>query len=140
MASTAANIDHLTVLEGKFSAFINRAHEDRDGDRVEDLVTILQDACSLVRGADEVAPDFKTIVDRVDNLINSAVDYAYNTGELCDFMPSFAHSEAYPELDGKIVHLGELTDLCTFLSLGQLVQHQLLCFQPIFNERCSSLS
>ena len=105
---------NLAVLEGKLRAFIDHSDEDDDRDdaegsksddhRVEVLVAILQDACSLIRNADRVAPDFKTIVDRVDKLINSAVDYTYNDGELCDFMPSFAHSEADPELPGNIAH------------------------------------
>jgi len=121
MASFNFNSNHLTVLEGKLTAFIGHDNEDDSDDAegskddhggVNALVAILQEACSLVRDTDGVAPDFKTIVDRVDKLINSAVDYTYNDGELCDFMPSFAHSDTYPELPGNIGY--EKGAFCTF--------------------------
>lgn len=114
MASSNLNSNRLAELEGKWNAFTDDDDDDEQPGRVEVLVTILQDACSLIRDADGDASDFKTIVDRVDQLINSAVDYAYNDGDLCDFMPSFAHSEAYPELDGKIIQGDGALELCGF--------------------------
>lgn len=109
MANFNFNSNRLDVLEEKLSAFIDRDLEDDDDDtevsddsRIGAVVAILQDACNLIRDTDGVAPDFKTIIDRVDTLINRAVDYSYNNGELCDFMPSFAHSPAYPELPSNI--------------------------------------
>jgi len=122
MANFNFNSNHLTVLEEKLRAFIDHDTEDDDSDDAEGskdenggvnaLVVILQEACRLVRDTDGVAPDFKTIVDRVDKLINNAVDYTYNDGDLCDFMPSFAHSEAYPELPGNMGH--DKGSLCMF--------------------------
>ena len=105
----------LDVLEGKLSAFVGRDREGSDDEdsmddrgRIGVVVAILQDACGLIRDTEGVAPDFPTLVDRVDKSINSAIDYSYNDGELCDFMPSFAHSAAYPELPGDIAGEGTL--------------------------------
>ncbi|SRR5260221_9683397 len=126
MASFNFNSNHLTELEGKLRAFIYHDSEDDDAEESKDdnggvkaLVAILQEACSLVRDTDDIAPDFETIVGRVDKLINSAVDYTYNDGDLCDFMPSFAHSEAYPELTGNIGHDKE--SLCMLKSTSKSV-------------------
>ena len=110
--ASSNNSNRLAELEGKLRAFIDHGRggddDDGSGHSKEVLIAILRDSCNLLRDADVAAPDFKKIVNRVDQLINRGVDYAYNGGDLCDFMQSFAHSEAYPELDGKIVQQGEL--------------------------------
>ena len=59
---------------------------------------------SLISDADSTAPDFKAIVEEVDRLINNAVSYPHGPGELYDVIPSLAHSNANPELDGNIFH------------------------------------
>ena len=120
------NSNRLAELEGKLRAFIVHGNVDDDDDdddqdgQTRVLIAILRDACNLVREADGFAPDLKIIVDRVDQMINSAVNYAYIDGGFCDIMPSFAHSDANPEVDGNMFEVEEGQPvLCMFPSLGQ---------------------
>ncbi|EGN98975.1 hypothetical protein SERLA73DRAFT_73551 [Serpula lacrymans var. lacrymans S7.3] len=66
--------------------------EDEEGEIDETVFySNLQLACDLVREADSGgAPNLPTIVERVDNLINEAVHFAYGDAEF-DYLNSFAH-------------------------------------------------
>ena len=100
-----ANLNRIAELEKKLQEFMDEYEElDHEEDTSEVFLAILKDACSLLREADGVGPDFQDIIVKVDDLINSAVDFAYGDADLYDFMPSFAHSDANPELDGAIFH------------------------------------
>jgi hypothetical protein len=103
MANFNFNSKRIDELKKKLEDYkTDYAEEDDEGDTKDILIGILKDACSLIRGADGFTPDFQDIVNKVDDLINDAIDFAYGDGDLYEFMPSFAHSDDNPELDGKI--------------------------------------
>jgi hypothetical protein len=105
MANFNFNSNRIAELEKKLEDYkVADAESDHEEDTRKVFLDILKDACSLVREADGFAPDFQNILDKVDGLINNAVDYAYGDGDLYGFMPSFAHSDANPELEGDIFH------------------------------------
>ncbi|OBZ70130.1 hypothetical protein A0H81_09812 [Grifola frondosa] len=94
-------LDQLRSVRRQFRAFKNRK-EDDDEYSEENFIRILQRACDVVRGADASdTPDLKAIVEYAHELINEAIIYAYNEGDLF-FMPSYAHSEASPVVEDSL--------------------------------------
>jgi hypothetical protein len=113
MANFHFNSNRIDELENKLEDYkAEYAESDHEEDTKEVFLGILKDACSLVREADGFTPDFQVIVDKVDKLINDAIDFAYGDSDLYDFIPSFAHSDDNPQLDGKIFHGDGV--FCTF--------------------------
>lgn len=123
-------------------------NESASDDNHEDFLGILKDACNLIRGADRLAPDFQDLVDKVDALINAAIGYAYGDGDLYDFIPSFTHSDANPELCGRKVRSVRInSSFCSSITI--LILHigsaygDLQEFFPVLREkatRCVSLA
>jgi hypothetical protein len=106
MATFNFNSKRLSELEKKLQEYRTQrdGDDERDDDDKDVFLGILKDACSLIRDVDGFAPDSKEIVDRVDQMLNDAISYAYGDGNLYDFIPSFAHSDsdAFPVLEGKL--------------------------------------
>jgi hypothetical protein len=103
----ASHSNRIVELEETLEAYkAEFAELDLGGNHQDVFIGILKNACSLIRDADSSASDFQAMVERVDRLINNAVGDAYGPSELYTFIPSFAHSDANPELDGKIFDEG----------------------------------
>ncbi|KAJ7302656.1 hypothetical protein DFH08DRAFT_904878 [Mycena albidolilacea] len=59
----------------------------------------LGEVCNLLRTADAADPDYSVIVDRINQTVNKGIRLGYRCCRF-EFMPSFAHSEEYPALEG----------------------------------------
>ncbi|OBZ72477.1 hypothetical protein A0H81_07646 [Grifola frondosa] len=82
------------------------ALEDRS--LTDKFVQILHDACEIVRDAEQNdASDLKAIVEKVFLFLNEATLYAYGDGDLFEFMPSYAHSDACPLIEDSMKMLGQ---------------------------------
>jgi hypothetical protein len=83
-------------------AFISADAEDEEAGSEGQIVflAILQSACALIRGAEAAgATNVDVAIERVDQLINKALNFAYGDSEMYDFVPSFAHSSDCPVLE-----------------------------------------
>lgn len=93
MARLAELENRLEILEAEDSDSEESFKRQEEG-----LLTILTEACTIAWEAEESSdPHLKSIITKVDGLINKAVDVAFQGPEpLFDFIPSFAHSSASP--------------------------------------------
>jgi hypothetical protein len=91
-------VDYLT----KLAELEQRLEEFESDDELQEdsssehaiFFGILRESCALVRDAEaSEASNFTIAVDRVDHLINNAINLAYGDPGICTSIPSFAHTE-----------------------------------------------
>lgn len=89
-------VDYLT----KLAELEQRLEEFESDDELQEdsssehaiFFGILRESCALVRDAEaSEASNFTIAVDRVDHLINNAINLAYGDPGICTSIPSFAH-------------------------------------------------
>ncbi|KAF8145877.1 hypothetical protein K438DRAFT_1991437 [Mycena galopus ATCC 62051] len=87
-------------LEKRLQTFV----DDRKALDVDSLahpvfLGLLAEACNLLRAADAGDKEYPAIMGQINETINKAIELGYKRVEF-DFMPSFAHSNAHPALEG----------------------------------------
>jgi hypothetical protein len=86
----------LAELEKRLQEFESDEdlQEEDSGNQHAIFLGILRESCTSVREAEASGTsNLAIIVDRVDQLINNAVKLAYGDPGICDYIPSFAHTE-----------------------------------------------
>ncbi|KAJ7156535.1 hypothetical protein C8R43DRAFT_1234769 [Mycena crocata] len=93
--------EKCTVLEHRLDELGNdrRAMEADSKDDHRLFLSLQADACNLLRAADPTGPEYAAILDRVNQTLNHGISLGYRRLQL-EWMPSFAHSEAYAALEG----------------------------------------
>ncbi|RDB26136.1 hypothetical protein Hypma_006198 [Hypsizygus marmoreus] len=93
------NLARLREIEKKLDEYkVNEQAQSEDAENGDKYFSgLLGDVCNLVRDA-TVAPDFQDLLAQADRVINDAVAWAYDEGDV-EFMRSFAHSDSNPEVD-----------------------------------------
>ena len=86
----------LTELERGLEEFESddELQEEDSSNKHTKFFGILRESCALVRDAEaSEASNFTIAVNRVDHLINNAINLAYGDPGICTSIPSFAHTE-----------------------------------------------
>jgi hypothetical protein len=80
------NLRSISKFEKQLDAFISADAEDTgSGNEGKVFLAILKNACALIRGAEAVgATNVDIAIERVDQLINKALNYAYGDSEMYD--------------------------------------------------------
>jgi len=67
--------------------------EEDSGNKHAIFLGILRESCTLVHDAEaSESSNFSIIIDRVDQLINNAIELAYGDPRIMDSIPSFTHT------------------------------------------------
>jgi hypothetical protein len=135
---SATSINTLSGIEKRFKSFSSsqKAQEKDSENENKVFLGILRDACDLVR-----ADPSPAVVERVDAFINSVVDFGYAGGgdgiEIFDYMPSFAHSDEFPEL--KDSDDGGVAGVCAYMNLdiSSALDPHVQLLQRMANSPCS---
>jgi hypothetical protein len=92
-ADPLAKLAELEQRLQEFESDDDLQEEDSENEHAI-FLDILRESCVLVRDVEASgASNLAIIIDRVDQLINNAVKFAYGDPGVCDSIPSFAHTE-----------------------------------------------
>ncbi|KAJ7510942.1 hypothetical protein B0H11DRAFT_1035607 [Mycena galericulata] len=97
-----ASTEHTcSELETRLEGFGNdrKAIEADSEDDNRFFLGLLAEACNLARAVDVTCQDYTEIVDRINRTINKGVRLGYRRLQF-ECLPSFAHSDEYPVLEG----------------------------------------
>ncbi|KAJ7236628.1 hypothetical protein C8J57DRAFT_1376373 [Mycena rebaudengoi] len=97
----ASAIEACDKLDARIQAFSDDPNviEDDAHNRHKPFLSMLSEACAIAQSADRDHPGFLDVLERVSGTINDMIDLAYGKLDI-DFLPSYAHSEDRPVLDG----------------------------------------
>jgi hypothetical protein len=95
------DLTRVSKLEKQLDDIVSKEDVD-EYELKESFITVLKDACALIRDAEsQGVTNLGIAIEQVDKLIDKALDFTHGDDSLYDYVPSFAHSNECPVLEDE---------------------------------------